>query len=167
MKDKGFTLIEIVIVLMLAGVLSAFALISLDPSRGVKLEAAARKVKADLMYTRSMALSMAKWYGISFEADPANTYSVYQTDGTSDTIIQNPAQLGEDFIISLHDYYSGVKICSVNIGGGNKIEFHPLGTPYPDRNGSPLAGVCLVTLECQGLTRTILITPNTGRIGIQ
>lgn len=167
MRSKGFVLIELVIIMIIIGILAVFVFVALSPYREVKLDAAAQKVAADLLYVRNLALSTAGWYGVSFEVDPVNTYTIYQTDGTTDTIVENPAQLGKDFIVELYDYYSGVKIDSVNIGGGSKVEFHPLGTPYNDKNGSAETVTGLVTIEYSGLTRTIQITPNTGRTSIQ
>ncbi|MEE8638346.1 MAG: prepilin-type N-terminal cleavage/methylation domain-containing protein [Candidatus Margulisiibacteriota bacterium] len=167
MRNKGFVLIELVVIMIIIGILAVFAMVALNPYREVKLDAAAQKVVADLLYTRNLALSTAKWYGVSFEVDPINTYTIYQTDGTTDTVIENPSQLGKDFIVDLYDYYSGVTINSVNIGGGNKLEFHPLGTPYNDKNGSAETVTGLVTIEYSGLTKTIQITPNTGRTTVQ
>ncbi|MFC1540481.1 Tfp pilus assembly protein FimT/FimU [Candidatus Margulisiibacteriota bacterium] len=167
MNRKGFTYVEFVIILVVIAVLSVFAFVSLNPYKGVKLDAAAQKVKADLMYVRNQAMSLAKWTGVSFEVDPVNTYAAYQTDGTTDIIIENPSRLGTDFIIDLHDYYSGAKINAVNIAGGSKVEFHPLGTPYNDKSGAAISSEAVVTLEFQGLTKTVRITPNTGRVIVQ
>ena len=166
MKIRGFTVIELVVIIAVIGILSVVGFIALNPYKGIKLEAAARKVAADLQYNRNLALSTAGWYGVSFEVDPSNTYRAYETDGATDTPIENPAQVGKDFVVDLHDYYSGVTINSVNIAGGNKVEFHPLGTPYDDKNGSPIATTGIITIGYAGLTRTVQITPNTGRISI-
>ena len=167
MKKRGFTTLEFVVVLVVMLIVSVFVAIALNPYRAVKLDAAAQKVKTDLLYTRNLALSTAKWCGVSFEVDPVNIYTVFETDGVTDKEIENPSQFGTDFVVDLYDYYSGVKINSVNIGGGNKVEFHPLGDPYDDRLGSALTVTGAITLEYSGLTKTILITPNTGRTSIQ
>lgn len=166
MKNKGFTVIELVTILVVVGIMAVFAFIALNPHKGVKLDAAAKKVAADLMYTRNLAFSTAKWYGVSFEVEPANTYTVYETDGITDTVIPNPSQPGRDFVVDLYDYYEGVSINSVNIGGGSKVEFSPLGIPYNDKSGSAITGTGVVTIEYSGLTKTIQITPNTGRISV-
>lgn len=167
MKNRGYTLVEMVVILAIMGIMAVVAFVALNPYRVVRLDAAAQKVKADLLYARNLALSTSKWYGISFEADPVNTYRIYQTDGSVDTAIEDPSELGKDFIVDLNDYYSGVKISSVNMAGGNKIEFHPLGTPYDDKNGSAFTLTGVVSLAYSGLTKSIQITPNTGRISVQ
>ncbi|MFH1347333.1 MAG: hypothetical protein ABIH22_01455 [Candidatus Margulisiibacteriota bacterium] len=167
MKRNGFNLIELVVILIVVGIVAIISFVALNPYKGVKLDAGAKKVAADLQYIRNLALSTAKWYGIRFEADPVNTYTVYETDGTTDTVIENPANLGKDFIIDLNAYYSGIIIESVNIGGGSKIEFHPLGKPYTDKNGSALSSAGSIILEYSGITKEITITPNTGRIDVE
>lgn len=168
MKRRAFSLPELVVVLIIMGILAVVSFIAIDPYRGVKLDAAARKVMADLQYARNLALSTAKWYGVSFEVDPVNTYTVYRTSSLgNDTVIEDPANLGKNFIININDYYDGINIQSVNIAGGSKVEFHPLGRPYNDALGSAIASNGVITLEFEGATREVVITVDTGRISVQ
>jgi Tfp pilus assembly protein FimT len=166
-KRAGFTVFELIVIMIVIAVISIFVFISLNPYKGIRLNAAAQKVAADLLYTRNLALSTAKWYGVSFEVDPINTYGVYETDGTTDAYIENPARLGENFILNLNNYYGGVKIGGVSIAGGKKVEFSPLGRPYDDRTGSALVAAGAITIEYAGLTKTVEIAPNTGRINVR
>jgi len=167
MKRRGFTIIEFVVILVILGVLAIFSFLSISPYRAVKLEAAAKKVVADLLFAKNLALSTSKWYGVSFEADPVNTYRVYLKEDSTVIPVEDPSQLGKDFVVDLYDYYSGVRIASVSIGGGNRVEFHPLGTPYNDKGGSAIVSTGEVTLSYRGYTRAIYIMPNTGRIVTQ
>ncbi|MBU0672072.1 MAG: prepilin-type N-terminal cleavage/methylation domain-containing protein [Candidatus Margulisbacteria bacterium] len=166
MKHQGFSLIELIMVLTVIAILSVVSFIALDPYKGIKLDAATRKIAADVEYARSLALTTAKWHGIGFDVAPANKYSVYKTDGSTDEPIENPAKLGTDFIVLTWNDLGRVKINSAAIGGGQKIEFSPLGAPYNDKNGSALATPGIITLEYSGITRRIEITPNTGKISI-
>ncbi len=167
MKKRGFTIIEVVVVMVIMGILAFFAFLAINPYREVKLDAAAKKVAADLLFAKNLALSTSKWYGVSFEADPVNTYRVYLKEDSTDIPVEDPSQLGKDFVVDLHDYYSGVRIASASIGGGNKVEFHPLGTPYNYKGGSAIASTGEVTLNYGGYTKTIYIMPRTGRITAQ
>jgi len=69
-SNKGFTLIEIVVVLLITGL--AIALITPALSRfssTVELKAAAKKVSAILRYSRSEAVNQGKVYQILFDLD--------------------------------------------------------------------------------------------------
>lgn len=167
MKRRGFTIIELIVILVILGVLALFAFLTISPYRAVKLEAAAKKVAADLLFAKNLALSTSKWHGVSFEADPVNTYRVYLKEDSTAIPIEDPSQLGKDFVVDLYDYYSGVTIASVSIAGGNRVEFHPLGTPYDNRGGSAIASTGEVTLNYGGYTKTVYIMPGTGRIVTQ
>lgn len=164
MRRDGFTLIELVVVLVLMAALSLLTVISFSSYKGVKVEAAAQKIAMDIKYVRYLALSTSKWYGISFEADPINTYTVYETDGSIDTAIEDPAHPGRDFLVDLNEYYEGVLITGANFGGGTKVEFHPLGTPHTDSLGPAIATPGSVALESLGITREVYVAPNTGRV---
>jgi len=167
MKKKGVTLIELVATMVVIAILALIAFVALEPYKGIKLRTAAEKLSLDLLYTRNLALATVKWYGVSFEADPANSYIVYETDGTTDTLIKDPSLPGKDFIINIKDVYDGVMISQVQIAGGNKIEFDPMGTPFPDKGATRLTVEAAVVLSYRGLTAEVRVTPRTGRSYIQ
>ncbi|MFA6169234.1 MAG: prepilin-type N-terminal cleavage/methylation domain-containing protein [Candidatus Margulisiibacteriota bacterium] len=162
---QGFTAIEMLMAMVVIGFLAAYAFLSLNPYPGIKLEAAVKKVAGDLNYTRNLALIMTEWYGITFEADPNNTYTVYKTDGAIDATITDPS--GGLFAVNINQDFNGVIISGINIAGGKKLEFNPLGAPYIDKNGAAVSAEAIITLSFQGATKTIRITPNTGRIFTQ
>ena len=97
-----------------------------------------------------------------------NQYQVYLTDGTSDTLIDNPAKAGFDFVVNLSELFPGVVISSVIVPGGeDKIEFDPLGAPHDDKNGSALTAEAVVTLTYQGTSKSIKVTAITGRVYVE
>lgn len=156
----GFTLVEMIIAISIVIIISAVIMINLNPFRLIKLDAAAKKVSVDLQYARNLALSTAKWYGVSFEVDPINTYTVFQANGT-ETVIEDPARPGTSFVVNLYDYLGGVKIWAVGFGGSNKVKFNPLGIPYSG-SGTLLTTTSIITLEYSGITKTIQITPGSS-----
>jgi prepilin-type N-terminal cleavage/methylation domain-containing protein len=167
MRINGFTIIELVIVIVLLGIMAMAVSITLTPSSSIRLDTAAKRVAADLRYAKSTAFSYSKWYGVTFQTDPTNTYTVFQTNGTMDATIKDPASLGNNFIVNIPALYGGVTLSSVNIAGGSKVEFNPVGTPYNDKNGTAISSAGAITLQYLGNTKTIYITPNTGYISIQ
>jgi len=166
-KRKGFTVVELIIVLLVAGILAAVAGAAISRAmKGIQLSSATDKLASDLRYAQTLAQNTGTWYGASFEVDPLNQYTIYTTTGTSDMVVENPAKLGSFFIINLYNDY-GVKIISAEIASGKKVVFNPLGTPYNDKTGAALTNEGVVTLARDSATRTVRITPNTGRIYIQ
>ncbi|MGB9613645.1 MAG: hypothetical protein ACPL4K_05700, partial [Candidatus Margulisiibacteriota bacterium] len=134
--------------------------------KAVQLSNAADKLASDLRYAQTMAYGTALWYGVSIEVNPLNYYTIYTTTGTIDTVVENPAKLGSPFVVNLYDEYRTI-ISSVEISGGNKVEFNPLGTPYSDKLASAISQEGVITLRIDSTTKTVRITPNTGRIYIQ
>ena len=167
MRARGFTLIELVMVMVLLSVVSVVAFISLGSYKSHHLSAAAEKVAVDLRYAKNLALSSTTWHGVSFQSDPTNTYNLYETDGSTDTNIKGLLDASQDFIANIKDDYAGVVISSVNISGGSKVEFDPHGVPYNDKAGAVLASNGVITLSLGSSSLTVQIASETGRIYIQ
>lgn len=168
MKNRrGFTLIEVATVIVILIILSIGSFVYIGFFNGVKLDAAATKLAADIRYAQSRAMSYTVWHGVSFNVNPTNTYSVYSTDGSTDTTAEDPARLGSDLTVNVNSAF-GATINSVSIQeGGNKIEFSPLGAPWTDKNGMLLSSEAGVVIGLAGQTKIITITPNTGKVNVE
>ncbi len=70
MKHRAFTIVELVLVLGVVSVVTAVGFITLDPYKGIKLNAAAQKVQTDIKYAKSLAMSVVKWHGVEFSEAP-------------------------------------------------------------------------------------------------
>ncbi|MEO0094172.1 MAG: GspH/FimT family pseudopilin [candidate division WOR-3 bacterium] len=167
MKLKAFTIIELVIVIITVSILAFVSAVAIgNAMKGIQLNNAADKLASDLRYAQTMAQGTGVWYGISIEANPVNQYTIYTTTGTIDTVVQNPAKIGSLFIVNLLNDYR-TRISSVEIAGGNKVEFNPLGIPYSDKLESAISSEGVITLVIDSTSKTVRITPNTGRVYIQ
>lgn len=167
MAKKSYTLIELVIVIGVLAMLAVSVVVYTGFYKKIQLDSAAQEVAADIRHAQSLAMSTTTWYGIVFYPSPGNYYSVYTTNGTIDSIIKKPESNDRDYTINLSSDY-GISITSVNIGGGSKVEFNPLGTPYADKNGSPIAGTNnTIILSAGGVSKTIRISETSGRVYIE
>ena len=160
---RGFTLVELVAVVALTAILSIAAYAAVSTTVGTfKLNAAATKMIEDIRYAQHLARTHNGWYGVLFQPNPANQYTVYQTDGTTDTAVTNPLNPVTTLSINTNTDY-GVTITIANIGGGTQVEFNPMGVPYNDKTGAALAANGTVTLTRGGSSKTITIIQNTGK----
>lgn len=164
-SKRGFTLVEMALVVGLLGIISTITIIAISRAMsGIQLGGAVEKLVSDLRYAQNMAGGTGQWYGVSFEV---NSYSVYTTTGTLDTIVANPASLGKNFVINLATDFNA-SISSVSFDGGSKVEFSPLGTPYTDKSPLTLLVAEGVIILAKGSsTREVRVSPNTGRIYAQ
>ena len=164
---KGFTIVEAVIVMVIIGIFSTISVVVIGGAiRQIQLGGATDRMASDLRYAQTMASSTGSWYGVSVEANPLNLYTIYTTTGTKDTLADNPAKSGTSFTVNVNTNYE-VLIGSVNIAGGKKVEFSPLGTPYTDRYGTALTADGTITLSKESISKTIHISPGAGRVYIQ
>ncbi len=77
-QEAGFTLIEIVIVVILVGIISALALPRfVSPSASL----AARRLAADIQYAKELAIRLQTKSGVFFM--DSSTYRVFQDDDVS------------------------------------------------------------------------------------
>lgn len=163
-KDKGVTLIELVMVIVILGIVALIAMPKAVTSQAVRLEAACQKTASDLRYAQQMALAQQVRFGISF--DPVNeAYFVYRVN--TGTVARDP-QTRNNFNISFSalNEFKGIDIASTNFS--NKIEFDSIGAPY-DGNGVILSSQGVITLQAQaGLySRTVRIEAKTGKVSVQ
>jgi len=164
MRTRAFTLIEMVIVLLIIGILAVVAIADFSNSaRSSRLQAAAFKLRSDIVYARSLALSQQVNCGVVF--DPAGgAYSVYKQ--TVGNIVTNPLTLAPFTVdYDTDSNFQGVVLVSTSFGSPttNRVEFDSFGTPSD--GASPLSADGTVTLSYQGTTAAVVtVTKNTGKV---
>lgn len=163
-NTKGFTLIELVMIMVIIGVLAIAVIPKTTATPIVKLEAVCQKIESDLRYIQEMALAQQVRFGISF--DPVNeSYFAYRLN--TSTKAQDP-QTRNNLDISFNQLneFRGIDIVSTNFS--NIVEFDSKGSPY-DGNGAILSSQGIITVQTASGTysKTIRIEPSTGKASIQ
>lgn len=85
---RGFTLIEMMIVIMLIAILVSVSIISTETSKSMSLDATARMLVADLRLARNYAIKFNTKYKVSFDLD-AQAYEILHSGAGSLPVPKN------------------------------------------------------------------------------
>jgi len=142
-NNVGFTMIEIVAVLLILGIIAAVAVSRISDTTAYDLSSQMEVVKAHLRLAQSRAMGSSSPWGINFAT--TTTYYLFQGNGST-----TPVQLlGEDSAtVNLTTKKSGLTINSAP----QRITFDAYGSP----------GTTTVTVTTNG--GNIIVTKNTGFI---
>ena len=156
-SHSGFTLVELVAVILILGVL-AFSVVPRFLDKGsIDAGAMAEQLANDIRYTQSLAMTSGQRNRINLTP---TTYQIATGAGAS---MAHPAT-GSTAAISLG---------SVSLSGYNPpltnsyIAFDGKGIPYTDVSGIALATPATITLSSAGSTRQVVVSPTTGRVVVQ
>jgi prepilin-type N-terminal cleavage/methylation domain-containing protein len=149
-KRRGFSLIELVLVVMIITTLSAMALPRYGNSLAHwRVDSAARRVAADFMLARNVAKIKSSTQIIKFTTPG----SAYQLIGYAS--LDAPAS---GYIVDLANEPYRATIVAVNLGGTDQVTF--------DRFGQPSVGGTIVVQSGQ-FTATIALNGQTGKAVVQ
>ncbi|MBL4818279.1 MAG: GspH/FimT family pseudopilin [Deltaproteobacteria bacterium] len=147
---KGFSLVEVVMVLGILGVLSISAIVYAPSLDRTRLEVAARQALSDIEFAKQNASITGVTSGVQFVS--GGNYTVYQ--GSTAMPLTDPASK-TDLIVNVSTKYP-----NVSLSNNLTVEFNSLGAPTTGGGSS-------VTLTSGAETRTITITANTGKLVLQ
>lgn len=152
---KGFTLIEIIIVVVILAIAAMTAIPMLSSGGSVQVRSAANMIAADLEYAKSMSISRGQNYSVVFDKS-AESYSIKDQ---SDAVIPHPVKKGFPYTINFKNdgRLSKVDITNVDFNSTDRVKFDCLGSP--DNGGT-------ISLSAGGPTATITVEPVTGFITI-
>jgi MSHA pilin protein MshC len=148
--QRGFTLFEVVMVLLILGVISYFAATRLFSGDAPSQSAEMELLKNHLRYAQSRAMNSESSWGVKFGS--STRYWLFK-DPDENTVIRLPGVESADGVMEL----SGIQ---VSLPPGNKITFDQFGSP-----GSSV--IPSITVQPKGggsALPSITVTKNTGFI---
>jgi MSHA pilin protein MshC len=148
-RTEGYSLIELIMVIVMTGIITAVALPRLTGFSGVDAYSAAKQVKADIRYTQELAVSKFRKTTIIFDAD-TYTYRI-TSSGT------NPTLLNRALPPSSKATFNAVDDGTT----GLVYTFNSYGEPDPTEGADDI-----LKISTPGSSERIQVEPMTGRVSI-
>jgi MSHA pilin protein MshC len=173
MNSKGFTLIELVMILVLIGIMAVFAAPRLGTITATNAGAFADKLRTDIRYAQNLAMtrnSRARVYFNGTGTAPNPGYAVVvdtsaSRDCSSFTAAVDPVGSGNLSITLNSGSYTGITITP----SMNCLEYDSLGRPYncsavPANCSSPAGGMTISINANAVVAATLTVTSGTGAV---
>ena len=156
-NTDGFTLIEILLVVVILTIASLTAIPMLSSGAGMQIRSAANMIASDMEYARSMAISRGQNYEVVFNPS-AESYSIEDSDGN---VIDHPVNVGSPYTVNFQTNRSlnRVEIESTTLDF-DSVVFDCLGSP------ESITSSKVINLSAGDMTATVTIEPVTGYISI-
>ncbi len=167
-REGGFSLIEVVLVVMLMGIIAALAIPHFPTIP--KKEWVARGLIRDIRYAKALANRTQTMSGVFFfncTGGVCTSYRVFENNDTNDATID--PLTGGSFEVNLSGNLSGVKIIHGLVGA--TLKFDSVGTPFEDLppSNTPLTAPPPnnISVTYSGETITVRVVPNIGKVYVQ
>jgi len=159
--DAGFTLIELVVIIVLVTLVVVTAAPRLANIVGVKASATARKLQADMVYAQDLAMTRNQRHRVVFPSTAS-----YEVRDAAGALATNPDG-GGGFAVTTD---SGITL-SWSLNGDSApnrgVEFDSLGRPYFYIGVTPsITDLTAGTITVTGgdTAQTVTVRPQTGRV---
>lgn len=156
---KGITLIEMIMVIVIAGIIFAASIPRLRGLDSLKINGAAKTLASDIRYAQQVAISRHTNTSFVFDV-PGDTYTAYEylVSGSWQKM-RSPVTGGDLSVDFKRDpRYGGVGITSASFNGTAYLNF--------TWDGSPSAGGS-VRVDYKGEGRDVLVEDSTGFVRMQ
>lgn len=170
-SKPGFTLVEILCVVVILGICAAVVVPSIHNRYDLQTASMSRVLMADLAYAQGQAVILQKKQYVKFDT-ASNCYELLDQTTPSENVIMHPVNRSA-YHVSLgsgrKDELKSVGLDQVSFDGKSVLMFDDLGVPYAydltTDTATPLSAGS-VRLKCHDYTLTVTVEPYTGELKV-
>jgi prepilin-type N-terminal cleavage/methylation domain-containing protein len=162
----GFTLIEILSVVVILGIASAIIVPQLGSRDDLRAAAAARALMGDLLYAQSRSIALGQMHYVQFNTS-TGTYQVLSSPSPV-TVITNPVTQNPYTMTVGTGNLTNVTINTASFDGNTTLAFDSMGVPYSwSSSAGPVAlSAGSIVFKAGNNKKTITVSPYSGQIKI-
>lgn len=167
-ERRAFTLVEILVVVVIIGAISAIIIPQIAGRDDLKASAGARVMIADLSYAQNLAMSISRQIYVHFDEDEQR-YTLYRAFPLTDAnrVIHPVTQ--QPFVVQfgrLRDAMEKLRLDGVDIDDGEILAFDEAGSPLAVETGGSASALDngQVVIVCGNRRVTVSIDADTGRL---
>ena len=170
-RHRGFTLIELIVVMSIIGLLSALAYPRMTGSYyALKINGAARKLQSDIRYAQQAALNSHLKVDVVLDTanDRYRVADVAAGANITDPYTRSVGVAGQDWTTGLRvTYTTDAELKGIDLSSATAatLRFSTIGHPT-DTADTALTGNFDIVITFQGLSKTVRVTPNTGVVTV-
>ena len=152
--EAGFTLVELLIVVMILVLVAALALPYLSSTSDLDVISAARVLTADMQYAQNVSITTQVPVTVTFDV----AANIYQLGNASGLLIHpiTKAEYTVDF--ASMSGFDGLDIVSADFGGGGTVTFDALGAADNAGTVTLQAGTQQCLVNVQAVTGKVTVT---------
>ncbi|QOI99012.1 MAG: prepilin-type N-terminal cleavage/methylation domain-containing protein [Phycisphaeraceae bacterium] len=162
-KTRGYTLIEVLIVVVVLGIAASLVTPSMGGSGSLRVQAAVRTIVADITFAQSDSLAFQAGRALIFNPDENEYTMVEVRSSTLDPEVDRVQLTSFN-----HGKFGDARITRVAFSGdaGNLLIFDEMGAPVTAPLGSTPASNGFVEVEGSGQRFTLTVEGFTGRVSV-
>jgi prepilin-type N-terminal cleavage/methylation domain-containing protein len=155
---RGFTLIELVVTLLIASILAVAAWPRGPAKESLTLNGRADQLASDIRYVQTLSMTRGSRFCLVL------TSSSYELQTTAANVCTGTQEPHPAALVQPITLCAGC-MSWTNLPSNN-VQFNGLGQPYTAA-ATALASNAVITLNDNGVVRTVTISPVTGRVLVQ
>lgn len=160
---RGYTLIEILIVVTLLGIAAAMISPVVGSTDVLRVQSTVRAIIADIAFAQSDALATQTGRAIVFDLD-ANKYSIVEVKGPTLNLATDTLQVVE---LGQKNKFGDSKLLTATFDGDAVLVFDEIGGPVTEPDTTTPSAGGTITITGSGQTFEITVEAYTGRVTVK